>query len=399
MPSARRILLPCGTSSDPNGVLVKASVTLLGRGTGHWYPVAKGFGQLLNLNCAFMVLPVARALCGGSECVSHCAAASSKWALCDQFLGLLDKNIVIHKAIAKYFIMFAVVGHSGALRKLCVCAVLLARAGSRCGRSVADAHGVERGDSWRRQLPLAWLHRSDACHCDGGHLWGRTRQGEALALWTFWASHHFFVAWFSCCSSTAVFKWWCLPTWCRRIDQWPIYHHQRHVLKRVDFWGDLSSKPDVITLVFENKMNAHTGKKPVLYREGHYLYLQCPRWTLHTLQAVASFPISSGPDQELEVNIRVIQHPHAWTYKVAQYLWKLNPQQKKSVEFQTRNPEAGLYEGQDVRTDGKLLFRIDRARRARSALFGIRDGHARWRGYRRNAVLFNPEGNHQAPLA
>ena len=107
------ILLPCGTSDDPNGVLVKASVTLLGRGTGHWYPVAKGFGQLLNLNCAFMVLPVARSpMRWFHRCVSHCAATSSKWALCDQFLSLLDKNIVIHKAIAKYFIMFAVVGHS-----------------------------------------------------------------------------------------------------------------------------------------------------------------------------------------------------------------------------------------------------------------------------------------------
>ena len=55
-------LLPCARADDPEGVTVDSSPLLLLRGTGHWFPVAKGFGQLLNLNCALLLLPVVRSL-------------------------------------------------------------------------------------------------------------------------------------------------------------------------------------------------------------------------------------------------------------------------------------------------------------------------------------------------
>merc|ERR1711871_1356816 len=49
---------PCADPSDPNGVLAGPipilQAGLGGVGAGRWYPIAKAFGQLLNLNCAVM---------------------------------------------------------------------------------------------------------------------------------------------------------------------------------------------------------------------------------------------------------------------------------------------------------------------------------------------------------
>ena len=57
---------PCPTDTDggTGGVLIPPTPLLQpppeGVGAGKWFPVAKGFGQLLNLNCAVMLLPVVR---------------------------------------------------------------------------------------------------------------------------------------------------------------------------------------------------------------------------------------------------------------------------------------------------------------------------------------------------
>jgi len=64
---------PCPTDcnspascNDPTAVqfgpipLLQAPGTNGGVGAGTWFPIAKGFGQLLNLNCAIMILPVFR---------------------------------------------------------------------------------------------------------------------------------------------------------------------------------------------------------------------------------------------------------------------------------------------------------------------------------------------------
>ena len=78
--------------------------------------------------------------------------------------------------------------------------------------------------------------------------------------------------------------------------------------------------------------------------EGHYLYLCCPavetsNW--NGLQEYHPFTISSAPDEPvLEVNIRVMPSPYAWTNKVARYLKLLDPNNMGEVELATRNPTS-----------------------------------------------------------
>ena len=66
-------------------------------------------------------------------------------------------------------------------------------------------------------------------------------------------------------------------------------------LARVYFWGK-PGKPDVITLQFDNAVD-DKGLKPVVYMEGHYLYLQCPHieGRNRLLPQWHPFTISSAP--------------------------------------------------------------------------------------------------------
>ena len=80
-------------------------------GAGVWYPWAKGFGQLLNLNCMFMLLPVVRSLV---MWLHNQMSVRPPWYLAWFPRQLLDKNIVFHKACAKYFILVSVFGHATA---------------------------------------------------------------------------------------------------------------------------------------------------------------------------------------------------------------------------------------------------------------------------------------------
>ena len=135
-------------------------------------------------------------------------------------------------------------------------------------------------------------------------------------------------------------------------------------LARVFFWGD-GKKPDVITLQFDNAVNDR-GYKPVTYREGQYLYLQCPAVESTRCGGVGlsewhPFTISSAPDEPvLEVNIRVMPSPQSWTNKVARYLQMLDPHGTGSAELHTRNPTTGATMlGKVLGPGGKPFFRID----------------------------------------
>ena len=138
---------------------------------------------------------------------------------------------------------------------------------------------------------------------------------------------------------------------------------QRMALARVYFWGMPNKPPDVITLQFDNAVS-DKGTKPVDYWEGHYLYLQCPsveEGRFHFLREWHPFTISSAPDEPvLEVNIRVMPSPHAWTNKVMKYLKLLDPHDTGEVELTSRNPTTGeVTLGKVIGPDGQPFFRVD----------------------------------------
>ena len=75
--SAARALLPCAVGAvGDDAILAPGSVLLRQVGTGHWFPAAKGFGQLLNLNCAVMLLPVVRS---GVKWLHDATSIKARW--------------------------------------------------------------------------------------------------------------------------------------------------------------------------------------------------------------------------------------------------------------------------------------------------------------------------------
>jgi hypothetical protein len=166
-----------------------------------------------------------------------------------------------------------------------------------------------------------------------------------------------------------VFWKWAIPTLIpyaidRTIVRIICRGGKRMGLARVYFWGK-PGKPDVITLQFDNAVN-DKGAKPVNYWEGHYLYLQCPaidgsNQSKSCLREWHPFTISSAPDEPiLEVNIRIMPSPHAWTQKMAQYLMLLDPHNTGEVELTSRNPTTGeVTLGKVLGPDGRPFFRVD----------------------------------------
>lgn len=87
---------PCASSSSANGVPVGENALLKRVGAGVWFPWAKGFGQMLNFNCAVMVLPVVRSLV---MWLHDRTSMHAPWYLAwVPHVLPLDKNIVFHKA-------------------------------------------------------------------------------------------------------------------------------------------------------------------------------------------------------------------------------------------------------------------------------------------------------------
>jgi uncharacterized membrane protein YhaH (DUF805 family) len=94
------LLVPCATDNDANGVLVAGSALLREVGAGGAYPFAKGFGQLLNLNCMVLLLPVVRS---AVKRLHDATSLNPAWYVAwVAYVVELDKNIVMHKAVAKY---------------------------------------------------------------------------------------------------------------------------------------------------------------------------------------------------------------------------------------------------------------------------------------------------------
>jgi len=184
---------------------------------------------------------------------------------------------------------------------------------------------------------------------------------------TFWYAHHFFILWFTFLLLHGPVWWfWALfslgPYVVDRLTRVFYRGNKRIALARVYFWGK-PNKPDVITLQFDNAFD-DKGVRPVTYMEGHYLYLCCPAVETSTwngFQEYHPFTISSAPDEPvLEVNIRVMPSPYAWTNKVARYLKLLDPGDTGEVELATRNPTTGATQlGKVIGPDGKPFFRVD----------------------------------------
>ena len=350
----------CPNGNEP--VLIPANEVLQDVGFG-WagYPVAKAFGQLLNLNCAMLILPVIRSLVrilhdltsiNGPPCL--------RWIA---FVFPLDKNIVWHKAVAKYFLLTSVFMH----------ATLHYWNYSRAMYYSAVLKEDVYADS---PITMAWSTSYGGFGLTGEIIMismfiiysGAHDKVKRSHYETFWFTHHFFIVFFvALYFHGSVFWQWGLITIVpyvidRVIIRGFVRGGKRMPLANIFFWG---KAPDVVTLQFDNRPDDR-GMRAMYYMEGHYLYLQCPTIDgsdkrLGLLKEWHPFTISSAPDEPvLEVNIRVMPSPHAWTHKMAKYLALLDPHNTGHVEMRTRNPNTGAVSlGKVIGPNGKPFFRVD----------------------------------------
>eukprot|EP00316_Scyphosphaera_apsteinii_P000366 CAMPEP_0119303326 /NCGR_PEP_ID=MMETSP1333-20130426/4778_1 /TAXON_ID=418940 /ORGANISM="Scyphosphaera apsteinii, Strain RCC1455" /LENGTH=1066 /DNA_ID=CAMNT_0007305975 /DNA_START=248 /DNA_END=3448 /DNA_ORIENTATION=- len=338
-------------------------------GAGQWFPFAKLFGQLLNLNCTVMVLPVVRGLVMRLHNITSFKGTPwfLKWI---PFVLPLDKNVVFHKACAKYFIFVSVFGHATAhymnyqyapYYEQALGAAIYNRSPTKMawlpGAPDRNKLGIAAGFTGEVLMTVMLI-----IYC------GANDQVKRSHYETFWYSHHFFIVWFVfLLIHGPVWKYWCLlalPAYIVDRLLRVFYRGRTPIpLANVFFWGSKPDKPDVLTLQFDNAVQGD-GRKHVEYMEGHYLYLRCPSvegplsWLLKEWHP---FTISSAPDESvLEVNIRIMPSPFSWTNKVAKYLAMLDPQGTGHIQLTTRNPTTGAITcGKTLGPDGLPFFQVD----------------------------------------
>ena len=260
---------PCPTASTAGGTPNPGSALLREASTGGWYPVARAWPA------AQPQLRGARA--AGGALGRHVAAQrdvdrGAVVPAVDPFVFQLDKNVVFHKACAKYFVLTAALGHGVAHYFNYAAAPYYEKELSANVYSASPTHMA-----WSPVTPLTPIFLSPGLTGQllvlvmvvifaGAHDTVKRRHYE-----TFWYSHHLFVVWFLLLLLHGPVWWmWALPSLLPyAIDRLLIRilwrGHKRIALNRVYFWGK-PDKPDVVTLQFDNAIN-NTGVRPLRYRE------------------------------------------------------------------------------------------------------------------------------------
>jgi len=389
----------------------------------NWYPAAKGFGQLLNLNCMLLILPVVRS---AAASVQGASARLPNWA--GAFITRvlpLDLGIKAHIGIAKYGVCLATLGHATCHYANYALADIYFRAGLwHSGDAEVMAYGWQAFYGLTGHVLMGILIFICASAAEAV----RRAQYE-----TFWLSHHLFLLFFFVLlfHGPVFWKWVVGPLALYLLER--IYRlafrGRRLVALRSVHWyyadelgavgtiasqsqaaarqlvaaaeaqkaglatteggGGLLSRitggsddraieearllarerdlarmhrtPAVFTVRFDNRrgLGGNKQRAALEYLEGQYLYLSCPHVSGWEWHP---FTIASAPsDDFLEINIRVIQDRSSWTYRVCAYLLLLNPERRTDLILKTRaNSSTGhLEEGKVHGPDGRPLFRID----------------------------------------
>lgn len=309
-----------------------------------WGPFAKGFGNLLDLNCALIVLPVCRTMLRWlyNTSTADQSCCSRFWARIMEAIPL-DRALSFHRMTAKV-ILFATAGHvfthfiNYALRP----SQTLAKFGVWPWVSGAI-------------VMYAMLFMYSSAH-------DNTKRGQ---FEVFWYSHHLFVIFFILLLlhgqpgyGPNFWKWFVGPGGLyliERILRWRRSQKDVILLSATFLSAQNGANCDVLALSFDK-----VGVFSEPYRRGQYIFLMSPsisRFEWHP------FTISSAPEQDsVTVHIKVMG-PGSWTRRLWEYL--------------------------DIFRAGKVhveLDRIDNGERKRGKIFGPT-------GVR----LFCIDGPHSAP--
>lgn len=294
--------------------------------------VAKTFGQMLNFNCAVLLLPVLKSglrwmsnynLKNGTSLASYIP---------------VRKNIIFHRLVAS-FIAVGVFGH-------------------------VTAHMVNFAFAAEFTLnafgPAAWVTGFLCLFAMVMIYTGAQNRVKRSSYEIFWYSHHFFVLFFFALLAHGPDFWaWCLvPVLMYVVDR--VYRlfvgNQPFYLRRV-----LYIPPVMQLSFFPSSGNSFT------FREGQYLYLLCSHlsvgeWHPFTISSAAGD--LEGDQKEVTVHIRV-QGLKSWTRRLMNYFSLMTHSSMRKadgsflLELYHYNSMGIIEPGKYLGADGVPLISID----------------------------------------
>lgn len=339
-----------------------------------YLPIAKVFGELLNLNCTAMLIFVTRTLIQ----VLHEKSSSRginqvpwywKWIP----VMVLDSNVTFHKAIAKYCI--------GIFATLHTLAHFANYAFSESYHTAQDTYWDNLPNGEPDAIPQA-LRTIFSDPEPMGMAFESTKGLTGVLLTmigviifcgaypavkrahfeTFWFTHFFLVAWFPLLliHGPVFWRWSCVPLGLYILDvinRMGFRKNKVVAIHDVGFYGfNPAGIPTVMTLNFDN--NTRNYIRNMVYQEGQYIRVQAPHvseWEWHP------FTICSAQDEQvLSIAIRIVENEYSWTNRLMQYLMRYNVHQEEVYKFSHRDPSTGeVLEGRYTGVDGKPMFKVD----------------------------------------
>ncbi|KAL9643136.1 hypothetical protein ABK040_001626 [Willaertia magna] len=266
---------------------------------------ARGFGQLLNFNCALLILPTMRTL------------LNVLYSLKFGTIIPLDKNLVFHRFLA-YWIVICTIGHTLGHYLNYSCCFWVYGATS----TLEACWGLKYGLTGNLLVMTMFI-----IYAASAKNYRRTKN-----FTIFWYAHHFFVIFFILLliHGKQFWAWFFIPAGLYAIERIlrNIRGNEMTIVKRVHC---LPSR--VIHLELE--------KQNFRYESGQYCFVNCPLISQHEWHP---FTISSAPEEEfLQFHIRCVGD---WTNTLMEVF---NPKQTQTVEI-----------NKPTTPDGKdYLIRID----------------------------------------
>jgi len=296
-------------------------------------PFAKGFGNVLNLNCALIIVPVLRSiirwLYNRSTADEGICSRSLRAVL--SFIPL-DRNIDFHKLIAKV-IVIGTIGH------------VVFHAFNYIN-SMDVTYSIF---GWWPWISGGFLLVSMTFIYGGAA--PKVKEGQ---FEIFWYSHHFFIMFFFMTLVHGAGGWG--PNYWKFFLGPGVLYIIERLLRFYRARQDLvllsvtHMKPNVYSLEF-----AKTGVFASEYKEGQYLFLCAPyisRIQWHP------FTISSAPQEKtVTVHIRKCGEG-SWTNELANYVSSMGPRNATYYEL-TRQTATGLIAGKILGPDGQQILQAD----------------------------------------
>eukprot|EP00735_Rhodelphis_limneticus_P003976 TRINITY_DN1551_c0_g1::TRINITY_DN1551_c0_g1_i1::g.28281::m.28281 TRINITY_DN1551_c0_g1::TRINITY_DN1551_c0_g1_i1::g.28281 ORF type:complete len:921 (-),score=275.94,sp/Q9XYS3/NOXA_DICDI/31.57/2e-67,NAD_binding_6/PF08030.7/1.1e-16,Ferric_reduct/PF01794.14/3.4e-14,FAD_binding_8/PF08022.7/2.2e-11,SH3_1/PF00018.23/8.6e-09,SH3_2/PF07653.12/3.7e-07,SH3_9/PF14604.1/3.8e-06,SH3_3/PF08239.6/0.12,TMEM107/PF14995.1/37,TMEM107/PF14995.1/39 TRINITY_DN1551_c0_g1_i1:183-2891(-) len=305
-----------------------------------WIPLARGCGQILNFNCAFVLFPVLR--------LFQRMLNATVWGFSLGKHIPLGKNIEFHILVA-LLVALATAGH--------LFAHLM---------NLTQAYDYMQVQTVVN-VPLAW-YTGILATVLMVFMYGASMQEIRRANFeTFWFSHHmYYIFWFlMLLHGPRFWKWFLLAgalyagerlTRQGSMGERIVEKVFGRPVKRVWVHDVEYLEPNVLKISLDNHLVGADQRKLFEYREGMYVKICCPylsRYEYHP------FTISSAPDDDyLTVHIKCGK-PTSWTGKLRDYFMLFNPAHSPKVLMQSRNESGEMLPGRWQGPDGDHLLRVD----------------------------------------